>query len=107
MVEDTLINKSYKTYDYLSRYGAFPYYYNTKDNKYIYGTTSQLNASTTYTLHKVKQGETFDSIALDYYNNPTFFWVICDFNRIQDPYKELETGEVLKIPTLNAINYEG
>lgn len=103
---DILTNKSFKSYDYLSRYSSFPYYYNTEDKKYVYGTTAQLSQDTTYTLHKVKQIDTLDSLALEYYNNPTFFWVICDFNQIQDPYIKLEVGTELKIPTLNAVNYK-
>ena len=103
---DVLVDKSYKDYDYFSRYVGFPYYYHLEDEKYIYGTTSQIKPSTTYILHKVKINETIDSIALDYYNNPSFFWAICDFNKIQDPYTKLEVGQEIKIPTLSAISFE-
>ena len=70
---DKLTNKQYKDYDYLSRYTSFPFYYNEEDRKYIYGVTSQLNQNITYVLHEVKVNETLDTLALDYYNNPTFF----------------------------------
>lgn len=70
---DKLTNKQYKDYDYLSRYTSFPFYYNEGDRKYIYGVTSQLNQSITYVLHEIKVNETLDTLALDYYNNPTFF----------------------------------
>ena len=70
---DILQNKNYKSYDYFSRYSSFPYYYNSIDKKYIYGTTSQINTNISYILHKVKKNETLDSISLDYYNNPTYF----------------------------------
>lgn len=103
---DILQNKNYKNYDYFSRYSSFPYYYNSVDKKYIYGTTSQINTNISYILHKVKKNETLDSIALDYYNNPTYFWVIADFNRIQDPYNKLEEGINLKIPSLSSISFE-
>jgi hypothetical protein len=68
-----LINKQYKQYDYLSRYASFPIYYHVDDLRYITGITSQLNNNIPYVLRKVKERETLDSIALDIYNNPTFF----------------------------------
>lgn len=103
---DVLKDKQYRTYDYLSRYSSFPYYYHTEDKKYIYGITSQLNQDLTYILYKVSNGDTLDSIALDYYNNPTFFWIIADFNQIQDPYINLEVGQELKIPTLSEVTFQ-
>ena len=101
-----LTNKSYKTYDYLSRYSSFPFYFNTFDQKYIYGTTSHLNKNTVYTLHKINKNETLDSIALQMYNNPTLFWVIADYNNIQNPYEKLIEGNTLKIPTLTDVSYQ-
>ena len=100
-----LKDKQYKTYNYLSRYASFPFYYNIKDNKYIYGTTSQLDTTVNYMEYKVETNDTLDSIALMFYNNPTFYWVISDFNRIQDPFKKLKVGTVLKIPTLSNIKF--
>ena len=105
-MDEILINKNYKSYDYLSRYITFPYYYNTYDNKYIYGTTSQMNTDVSYVLHEITENETLDSIALDYYNNPTFFWVLADFNQIQDPYTKLNVGDRLKIPSLSSIGFK-
>lgn len=107
MIEPILIDKQYKDYDRVSRYSVFPIYYNRVDRKYIYGLTSQLRKSnTTYVAHVVKKGDTLDTLSLYYYNSPLYFWVIADFNRIQDPYKELEVGKVLQIPTFNNIEYE-
>ncbi|MGM9544281.1 MAG: LysM peptidoglycan-binding domain-containing protein [Romboutsia timonensis] len=103
---DVLKNKSYKTYDYFCRYSSFPYYFNTEDNKYVYGTTAQLSTDTPYVMHIVKKGETLDSLALDAYNNPTYFFLIADFNRIQNPYEPLEVGSQIKIPTFSSVTYE-
>lgn len=103
---DLLTNKFFKTYDYLSRYTSFPCYYNIEDNKYIQGLTGWLNETSTFVLHKVKPGETLDSIALDNYSNSTFFWVIADYNRIRDPFAKLKEGTVLKLPTLSDISFE-
>lgn len=101
-----LKDKQYRNYDYLSRYTSFPLYYHTLDRKYINGTTAQLSKDCSYILYEVKTSDTLDSIALDYYNNPTFFWIIADFNNIQDPYIKLEIGSKLKIPTLSDIKFE-
>lgn len=103
---DKLKDKTYKEYNYISRYAPFPYYYNETDNKYMQGMTSQLLKSSTFVLHEVAIGETLDSIALDNYSNSTFFWVIADFNNIIDPYKSLEVGSILKLPTLASISFE-
>lgn len=103
---DVLRDKSYKSYNYFSRYEGVPYYYHTEDVRYVYGTGSHINQNTSYSLHKVKINDTLDTLALDYYNNPTFFWVIADFNHIQDPYKKLKEGTELKIPVLNEVSFE-
>ena len=103
---EKLTDKGYRSYDHISRYSPFPYYFHTEDNRYVYGTTAQLNDSMGYALHTVAKGDTFDSLALDYYNSPTLYWVICDFNRIQDPYKKLEVGTKIKIPVLSQISFD-
>lgn len=103
---EILTNKSYKSYDYLSRYTSFPYYYHTLDNKYIYGVTSQLNDNTSYQAYTIKQGDTYDSIALYFYNNPTYWWVLLDFNRIPDAFSTPVPGDILKIPTLAAVSFQ-
>ena len=103
---EVLQDKSFRSFDYISRYTSFPYYFNKEDNKYVYGTTAQLKQDVGYSLHIVKAGDTFDSIALDYYNSPTLFWIICDFNQIQDPFTPLVAGQKLKVPVLSSIGFE-
>lgn len=105
-MSDKITQKSYKDYVRLSRYATFPYYFNVQDNKYIYGTTANLRDDTPFTAHTVDVGDTLDTLALEYYNNPTYYWVIADFNRIQDPYAKLKVGEIIKIPSITAIKYE-
>lgn len=102
---DVLVDKQYRQYDKLSRYSTFPFYYNKVDGKYIYGTTSQLNSEVPFVNHLVKKGDTLDTLALYYYNNPTYFWIIADFNRIQDPYSDLKVDELIKIPSFSAIDF--
>lgn len=103
---DVLTNKSYKDYARISRYSPFPYYYHTKDDKYIVGTTAYLKDTTVYTLYTVQRGDTLDSLALEFYNNPTLYWIICSFNRIQDPFIELKEGQKLKIPSISNIEFD-
>ena len=103
--KDILTDKQYKNYDYISRYANVPYYFNTLDKKYIYGTAYQLSDDNSYVLHKVLEGETFDSLSLTYYNSPLYYWVIMDFNQLQDPFQELNEGQELKIPTLANIAF--
>lgn len=90
----------------MSRYAGVPFYYNKVDNKYIYGTCKNLKSDIPYKLHKVVEGDTLDSIALYYYNNPTYYWIVADFNKIQDPYINLDVGSKLKIPTLVNVEFE-
>jgi hypothetical protein len=101
-----LINKQYKDYQYFSRYQNIPYYFHTEDRKYISGTTTHINSNTPYVLHEVKINDTLDTLALHYYNNPTYFWIIADFNKIQNPYLKLDLGLKLKIPIFNEITFE-
>ena len=103
---DVLVNKSKRFYDYTSRYATFPYYYHTEDKKYVYGITGNLNTNTEYAIHMIKDTDTLDSLALKYYGRPDLFWVIADFNRIQDPYTKLdEQYNFLNIPSLAGIRY--
>lgn len=102
---DILTNKQYKNYDKLSRYSSFPFYFHKNLNKYVYGKTAYLNDQTVYTTHIIKRGDTLDSLALQYYNNPTLFWIICSFNRINDPFITLKEGDSIKIPTISNIEF--
>lgn len=106
MKENILKNKQYKTYDKLSRYSQFPVYYNSVDEKWVTATTSYLSQEDTpYQNYTVVGTESYDLLALAFYNNPTLYWVICDFNRIQDCFTDPIKGTVLKIPVLSSIKY--
>ena len=103
---EVLTNKSYKVHNHISRYTPFPFWYHTTDDKYVSGRTAYLNDKTVYTLHTCKRNETYDSLALYYYNNPTLYWIICSFNHIQDPYSKLEEGSQIKIPSISNIEFD-
>lgn len=107
VIVSVLINKKYKSYDRTSRYQVFPTYHHTIDEKRVYGLTSHLvTEDIKFIAHKVKNNDTLDSLALYYYNNPTYYWIIADFNRIRDPYEPLELGTILKIPTFSNIAFD-
>lgn len=103
---DVLTNKKYRTYEKVSRYSPEPYYYNTVDNKYVVGTYHQLRTDTTFQIYVVRRNDTYDSIALQFYNNPTYYWIITDFNRVNDPFVPPKEGVRLKIPSFSGIRFE-
>lgn len=102
---DILTQKQYRDYNRLSRYIGIPYYYHTIDNKYTYGTTRNLNDNTPYTLYTIREDDTLDTIALKAYGSPEKYWIIADFNHIQDPYVKLTPGDVIKVPDYSTISY--
>ena len=60
-----------------------------------------------YTLHYVTDRDTLDSLALYYYGRPDLYWIIADFNRIQDPYINLfEKYNYIYIPSLSGVKYK-
>lgn len=100
-----LESKQFKDFDYFSRYQNVPYYFHKIDRKYIVGTSVAIDKNTPYILYKVKQGDTLDSIALNYYNNPTFYWIIADANNIQNPFIKLKVDSQIKIPLFNEVKF--
>ena len=103
---NVLKDKSSKTYLYTSRYATLPYYYNTLDKKYMYGISKNLNTNTDYVLHNLVDSDSLDSFALKYYARPDLFWVIADFNNLNDPYIRLvDKMSSIKIPALSGITW--
>ena len=98
---DVLTNKTAKTSNYYSRYNGRDYYYNKLDNKNQMSTARWLKQNTDYSTYVVKEKDNYDNIALWFYNNPTMYWIICDFNRVLDPLKPPKVGTVLYIPSLS------
>lgn len=102
---NVLVNRQVKSTPYFSRYNGINYYFNTNDEKYQLATRQwlkPLDDTSSVITHVVKKNDTYDNLALRYYNNPTYYWIICDFNRIIDPLKEPTPGDVLYIPSINA-----
>ena len=102
-----LTNKKFETFDYVSRYTSVPYYYDVNNNRNVYGIGEQLSKDIPYVTHKVKPEDSLDALALTYYNNPTYWWVIAYFNRISDPFVVLHLKySTLKIPSISGIKFE-
>ena len=95
-----------KQYSYVSRYEAFPYFYDAYNNRYYQGLQGNLDTNMSYALYTVEPGDTYDSIAYNYYGSSLFFWIICDFNRIHDALEQPEVGTQLKLPSLNSILFK-
>lgn len=103
---DTLKNKNYANFDYLSRYNSVPFYYDTLCDREIYGIGTNLKTNSEFITHKIKSNDTLYSLALKYYNNPTLWWVIAYFNDIQDAFKPLRKKyETIKIPSISSISF--
>ena len=103
---DILTNKRYANYDYICRYINTPYYYNTIDKRDVSGITKNINKEVSWVAHKVVPEDTLDSLALTYYNNPTYWWAIAYFNNIQDPFERLiDRFSIIKIPSISEIEF--
>jgi hypothetical protein len=103
---DTLKNKIYASYDYLSRYTNIPYYYDTLSDRNVYGIGTNIKTNSEFLTHTVRSNDTLTSLALKYYNNPTFWWVIAYFNDIQDSLKPLiDKYTTIKIPSISSVEF--
>ena len=104
---DSLKDKKYASFDYISRYSTTPYYYHSLDNKEVPGLCKNMFKSVPWVAHQVVSTDTLDKLALTYYNNPTYWWVIAYFNDIQDAFINLkEQFDVLRIPAITSIRFE-
>ena len=104
---NVLKDKQVRTYPSLSRYSTIPFYWNSVDLKYIYGITKQLGDNTDYVIHNVKPNDTLDSIVLFYYGRPDYFWIVADFNKIQDAFIDLYSKfKTIKVPSISYIYFE-
>jgi len=104
---DTLTNKRFESYTYTCRYADFPYYYDTLCDRDIYAIGMQLQKDTEFVAHKVEANDTLDKLALKYYSNPTYWWVIAYFNDIQDSFiKLIDRYPTLKIPAIASIRFK-
>ena len=60
-----------------------------------------------YFLNGNLEEDNLDYLALKYYNNPTYWWIIAYFNRINDPFIRLAAKyTVIKIPSISSIKFQ-
>lgn len=84
--------------------GASPYN-NAYALKYNYGDYSLeakppiVPESPNDIQHTVKDGETLQNIAFRYYGDSGKWYIIAEANKILNPFKELEMGTLIRIPT--------
>lgn len=104
---EKLTKKKYSQFDYTCRYTGVPYYFDTEHSREVMGIGEQLSKDTAFVSHKVKPEDTLDSLALTYYSNPTYWWIIAYFNRIADPFISLISKySTIKIPSISSIKFE-
>lgn len=60
------------------------------------------DGDTFFTISKEIQGRP-DLISSAVYGDPDFWWVIYEFNEVQDPLFELGPGQILRIPALDRV----
>lgn len=103
---DSLKDKKYASFDYISRYAGTPYYYHIADQREVPGIGKNMLKNTPWVAHKVVSTDTLDKLALTYYNNPTYWWVIAYFNDIQDAFINLKDSfDTLKIPSITSVSF--
>lgn len=103
---DTMTNKKYLQYDYRSRYSDIPTFFDKTNSREVYGIGLQLLKDAPYVSHKVTGSDSLDSLALKYYNNPTYWWAIAYYNDMLDSFGKLsDQFEIIKIPSISAITF--
>ena len=103
---DDLKNKRYLKSDYTNRYTGIPIYYNKRDNRELFGLSKNMIKNSAWVAHKVVPMDTLDKLALSYYNNPSYWWIIAYFNDIQDAFIKLsDKFKILKIPNIRSLEF--
>jgi len=52
-----------------------------------------------YQLYTVRQGDVIEDLSTLFLGDPTLYWILLTCNKVIDPFKDLEQGMVLKIPS--------
>jgi len=103
---DILKNKQYVNFDYNSRYAYTPIYYNSDDSEWVTGIGSNVFTNNSWVAHKVSPEDNLDKLALKYYGNPTYWWVIAYYNNIQDAFvKLIDFFDIIKIPNIATVAF--
>jgi len=55
-------------------------------------------------IHVVRDGERLELIAYNYWKMPEWWYIICDWNDIFNPFLALEPGTILVLPSFSRIS---
>lgn len=76
------------------------YALNYGDGDYsLEATIPSVPSSSNDIQHTVKDGETLQNIAFRYYGDSGKWYIIAEANGILNPFKELESGTLIRIPS--------
>ena len=91
----------------MSEYTPNSRYYHIKEDPYLV-QTDLIIFNTTFTETTVRSGEQNNPeiIAQRVYNNPHYWWVICQYNGIIDP-KNIPLGMKIRCPNITVPPREG
>lgn len=53
-----------------------------------------------YANYQVKPKDTWTNLSYKFFNTYKLWWLLCKFNNVTDPFKQLVEGTVIKIPTM-------
>ena len=103
---DTLKKSGGKSYGYLSRYSGVSIFYDTICDREVYGMIKDIKKDISCVTHWLATTDTLDYLALKYYNNPTYWWVIAMYNDIPDAFAPLTPRYAkLQIPNLASLSF--
>lgn len=52
-----------------------------------------------YSNYQVKPKDTWTNLSFKFFNTYKLWWLLCKFNNIEDPFKQLQQGQIIKIPS--------
>ena len=52
-----------------------------------------------YSDYEVKPKDTWTNLSFKFFNTYKLWWLLCKFNDVEDPFTELQEGQIIKIPT--------
>ena len=56
-------------------------------------------SSELFTIYEILENDTWPGISYKVYNTIDLWWLICKFNNVKNPFKELTVGKILRIPS--------
>ena len=94
-------------YRYVSRYSKIRRIQNNDTGEIFHETYNnysipEKDSDTFFTVNNAVENR-LDIISMKYYKSPIMWWIIAIANNIIDPFSELPTGTVLRIPELTSV----